>query len=570
MRWSMLNGNEGVVYIMKKFLSAIVLSFAMSFMLFIYAPFELYFTNKEEFWFEAVDLIPVSGVLFAGLFCASLLGFFICAKIHEKLFRVAYILYAIAFFCTYVQGNYLIGKLPPLDGTVVNWSEYSQQRIWCLILWAAVIVLAIVLLFILKYQKFERVAAAGGVLISLMLLSTLVVVGVSEDGFAKKSNLLITTHGELDMSKEQNFVILVLDAVESNAFKEVLAAKPQYEEVFRDFTYFDNTLGAYPFTDRSIPYILSGEWFENEEPFEDYNYRSFYEAEFLTGLRNMGYRIGAYDEQIPLVEGAEELFDNIMYCPDLHYRSLLKMCILETRFIGFCYAPFDLKRFCVIPTYWWDGERAWSGDFRALWFGGSTISLQEESMENGVTLTDQKCFRFIHVDGAHVPFDLRVEEDGRIVTSSQETTYADEVEACLASAKSYLEALKEADVYDNTAIVILADHGYNDMRYEPSEGMESAYGRQNPILLIKGFGEKGDAMRTSKAPISYEDLQGAYSRLLDGAQSADVFEWKEDDERERRFLWFMYNHEDHMAEYLTNGYSDDTLAMRPTGNVYDR
>ena len=74
----------------------------------------------------------------------------------------------------------------------------------------------------------------------------------------------------------------------------------------------------------------------------------------------------------------------------------------------------------------------------------------------------------------------------------------------------------------------------------------------------------------SEAPISYEDLQEAYVRLLDGAQSDAVFDWKEGDTRERRFLEYAPGNEKHMVEYLQKGHAQDLTTMVPTGRVFDR
>ena len=75
--------------------------------------------------------------------------------------------------------------------------------------------------------------------------------------------------------------------------------------------------------------------------------------------------------------------------------------------------------------------------------------------------------------------------------------------------EAYLNKLKEANVYENSSIIILADHGYTE------EG-ETILGRENPLLLIKGKEENHNTMEVSNQPISYDDLQEAYQRLLEG------------------------------------------------------
>ena len=70
------------------------------------------------------------------------------------------------------------------------------------------------------------------------------------------------------------------------------------------------------------------------------------------------------------------------------------------------------------------------------------------------------------------------------------------------------------------------------------------------------------------APISFSDLQDAYIRLMDGAQSDEIFPWKEGDARERRYLYYYYEEEDTITEYIQTGDADDLDTMVETGNIY--
>ena len=91
----------------------------------------------------------------------------------------------------------------------------------------------------------------------------------------------------------------------------------------------------------------------------------------------------------------------------------------------------------------------------------------------------------------------------------------------------------------------------------------------NPALLIKGRGESADSMRTSSAPISYEDLADAFALLADGKGTLEVFKYKDGDTRERRFIKYYYACEDTMEEFIVYGRARDIESMRPTGVVYN-
>ena len=171
-------------------------------------------------------------------------------------------------------------------------------------------------------------------------------------------------------------------------------------------------------------------------------------------------------------------------------------------------------------------------------------------------------FKFIHLNGAHAPFIY--DKDANVIGVEQ-GSYRQSMEASITLAANYIQALKDSGAYDNTALIVMADHGYNGMGEK-----EEDFLRQAALLLIKGRNEQHDTMQISEAPISYEDLQEAYVRLLDGAQSDAVFDWKEGDTRERGFLEYAPGSEKHMVEYLQKGHAQDLTTMVPTGRVFDR
>ena len=77
-------------------------------------------------------------------------------------------------------------------------------------------------------------------------------------------------------------------------------------------------------------------------------------------------------------------------------------------------------------------------------------------------------------------------------------------------------------------------------------------------------------MGISEAPISYEDLQEMYRRLLNGAPGTEVFDAKEGDSRSRRTLIYYYIDEKHMAEFVQTGHAFDLDTLVPTGQTYNR
>ena len=158
-------------------------------------------------------------------------------------------------------------------------------------------------------------------------------------------------------------------------------------------------------------------------------------------------------------------------------------------------------------------------------FTADNTAFKEDLAAQGVVMDETgNRFKFIHLNGAHAPFIY--DKDANVIGVEQ-GSYRQSMEASITLAANYIQALKDSGAYDNTALIVMADHGYNGMGEK-----EEDFLRQAALLLIKGRNEQHDTMQISEAPISYEDLQEAYVRLLDGAQSDAVFDWKEGDTRE--------------------------------------
>ena len=158
-------------------------------------------------------------------------------------------------------------------------------------------------------------------------------------------------------------------------------------------------------------------------------------------------------------------------------------------------------------------------------------------------------------------------EDLENIINELDGTYEQSAQATMVGAMDYVEHLRNSEAYDNTVLIVMSDHGYNGSL---GQNGEATWMRQCALLLIKGRNEHHDTMQISQAPISFEDLQEAYVRLLDGRRSDEVFDWKEGDARERRFLRYSFLDDDHMQEYMQTGYASDMDTMIPTGREYNR
>ena len=79
--------------------------------------------------------------------------------------------------------------------------------------------------------------------------------------------------------------------------------------------------------------------------------------------------------------------------------------------------------------------------------------------QRGISEQDtQAKFQFIHLNGAHVPF---IYDENMNIIDEEEGTYEQTMLAVLSGAGNYVEKLRGSGAYDNTVLIIMADHGYN-------------------------------------------------------------------------------------------------------------
>lgn len=548
----------------RDWLPGVLMAAAISFLLFLYAPVDLYCSNIDEFWFDFDVLLRMATMMFGISLVTLTLLYLLAAWIHPYFYRIGLAVGLAVLLITYVQGNFLVGNLPVLDGTSISWEDYSTLQTESVILCIVVLTIVVLLFLLLKKQLFGKACMYISACLSLMLLVTAITEVFGSNALEPKLKLQISTKNEFVMSGKQNFVIFILDAADSREFSYLLEQNPEYRDIFADFTYYENTVGAYSCTRYAVPYILSGKWYECDTSFEEYMEDLYDKSPLIEELENRNYRIGLYEPDLHAQNNDVLRFDNIFEA-EFKVKSYFGMARQELKLVGYRYAPYWLKKYCVLKQAAFD-EQLEAGE------GSGEITA---SMENrvfldhlnagGITVDDtENSFKFIHLEGAHSPYVYDAEVN--IIDESQ-GTYAQNMEASVTLAERYLSALKKSGTYDNTAIIVMSDHGFNQDIDNADMG-DNPFMRQCGLLLIKGVGEKHDTMQISEAPVSYEDLQEAYRRLLDGAWSDTVFDCREGDHRDRRYLWYAVTDEDYLVEYQQTGYASDLSTMIPTGREF--
>ena len=316
------------------------------------------------------------------------------------------------------------------------------------------------------------------------------------------------------------------------------------------FTYYPNTVGGSTRTVVAMPHLLTGYSYTTGETYTDYVENSYKKNETYDELIKQGYDLGIYTTN---TYGPQNFAKKL-----LNYSSSGKevqsVKILTKKwfkFIGFKYFPHILKKYEWMYSGEFD-EAALSKDENEdvsysinnddVFFGGLE--------ENGFTLENENsAFRLYHLMGMHAPYTL-TKEGGR---NSSGTSLEEQQIGLWKILEGYFENMKKEGIYENSNIVIMADHG--DINQE-----------ENPIFLIKRKGEMG-VLGEDERPVSYDNFQATLLEMIGvDSEEKSVFELDMNDNEERYFYRQSGNK---LIEYVVTGSAYDEKNTKKSGQVYD-
>ncbi|MEE1255071.1 MAG: hypothetical protein UHN47_00950 [Lachnospiraceae bacterium] len=446
---------------------------------FIYPGMETYLTNVDEFsfslkqiwyWYILFILLVSVGV--------SIIYFLFMGKLKEIFL---FMLWSFSI-CAYVQGMFLNGKLFLMDGKEAEWSvgfKLGNFMIWVLLL--GVLYFAYRLI---SAKRKELLVYSSAVLCIMQLVAgiSLIPSCLSQESKGLSTNDYLSTEGLYEVAKEENIIMFVLDTYDVDYVNEILTQKPDFLEPLNGFTYFPDTVSQFSRTFPSVPYMLTEELHFYEKPLNEYVDEAFEKCSFWEQMKEQGYQLYFFEEDENYIgESIRVIAGN--YAKEGHVikeRISFKGCAEAiVRINNYRILPYALKEYYMYTSGIISDlvvkEREW--DMPA--FVANDIEVFEQFKKNKLQISDEsKALRFIHLNGAHAPYTMA--EDG---TKAEEGTISpiSQYIGSMNLVYNYLEMLQQLGVYENSTIVITADHGENYVTTHLEQNT-------NPILFIKPAG----------------------------------------------------------------------------------
>ena len=549
--------------IRNKLFDNIIMILCSCFTAFIFAPLEIFFMNSSKIWFDIYDLLFPVVVYFTGacVLAISVFLFFILIKKQKLADIYTYMLAGIVFIF------YVIGSFVPVhislvdDGESVNWLDLKYNAIHIFI----IAILSLILVFV--YRREKRQSIVKGVLLAVFGIQIFTLVTISlispGDRWKHRNEMILSEKNYQTYSKASNIEILVLDEFDSRVMTELLNSDNSYISLLDGFTYYPDTASLYNFSDCSVTQMLTGAPYKHQTGFDEY-LSNGYDSSYLINRLKGEYSLNIYDDIALLpADMADDLFDNYVQVK-MKVSSKRTLMKYMYKLVGCKYLPFYFRQYCWFASDDLDELKYVENVDDSIDYSDRDITASPCTAANTafyssldeIKVVDDKMFHWHHLRGIHGP-----RNHDAFMQEAENSDVMECAKGLMFMLDRWIGALKDKGVYDNSVILIVADHGTN---LTPDETFRSA----NALFMVKGFNEHHDLMISDKK-VSYSEMDDIYKKLLDGCAGDEAVTGL--DENEVRYFYRGldgYYADGDLIEYLIKEKASDVENVQETGVVY--
>ncbi len=540
-----------------------------------FAPLGIVYGNINQFIFSPGEII---WTLIA--FCAAATAVMTAVGTLLPL-KASLILNAIEFsggLCCYVQSFFLNGKMGTLTGEGDHYSLSTvlvNLLLWVLI--AAVIIVGAILLIKFKKEQLTRsVVMFLALSLTVMQLTAFVSTVFTSDGMTGsgvQKSYYLSDIGEYEISDGKNTVMFIIDTCDGRYLEQTISEYPDIFDGLDGFVYYPNATSTHSRTYPSMPYLLTGEICHFDKPYSEFIDEAYKNNSYIEDIKATGCNIGLYTNDQYVANKGMVSIDN-------------SVSNSETRisFIG------TLKQMGRISLYR-NVPYALKSRFR---YGGESVNenvifIPKSAPQRCITLNDvvfynrlvsdgvtasgsySKAFRLYHMWGAHPggKFDQNMQP-----AKQGSTTQC--IRGNFLIIQDYIEQMKKLGVYEDSTIIITADHGSSNGSSDERPLVIDFAPTVAMLVKPSGCGMSNEGVTTSTAPVCHADLFSTVIASLGGnyeKYGTPVGDHTEGEQRTRYYYnQALYSDEDGeiaLREYAVTGDARDALNWKLTGNDWD-
>lgn len=499
----------------KKLVISFIIAFSISFMYLICGPVEVYAYNSLDFDFLLKDFL---GVFIFISIISSIIYAVITVFLPLKIFNFFSILLVSFNVVSYTQYMFLNIKVANEDGTMVSWNERTEYIIGLTIVW--IVIFGLVAYFLLRvnnrYIYLITISIFLIVIQGTALISNLV--RIHNTGKVI-SNYRIDGKNQFCVADGNNIIVIILDTLGNGSYEKTKEKDPHIDDFLNDFTYYNNYDSLYFPTNPSLTHMFTGYEPDTKDSRYQWAQRAWMSdrcVRFWEILHNNGYTCNEYTFEPEYTFGSTDFLigkiDNVInVSPKTNYRLMMPMMM---KYSAFRYSPYALKPYLEVDISHFRGAVEYT-------LKEPCVELNHEFCEKiitkGITVREdwENAFIIQHLRGMHglSPQDPKegLTNEERIYTSME-------------AVEEYLNQLKSVGKYDDSVIIITADHGTGK-----ADDIQS-------IFFIKRAMETHDDIIYNSSPICSDDFQATILSLIGEnyeEYGTSIDDWKEGEIRER-------------------------------------
>ncbi len=525
----------------EKLLMSGLTSLAVSFMFILFGCIDIYANNMLEFAFTFSDIIGPVLLVFFAVWAALFAILMIFNKGLLNIFTA--FIYGL-IISSYADG-FLSDKALVTSGDVnaMTMLEYNRMLIIYVAFSAGFAILSIIL-----KNNWKKVVVFLSVLLIGMNGASLVSDVATKKLFSDNDincEYVLSNKGLDTVSGDENIIYILFDRFDTNYYDEVIEKYPGYFDDLEGFTLYHGATPVYTRTYPAAAYMISGVPYKAEVAPTEFFDKAYGESQFLKDLKSNGYNINIFADRYYEYNDAKSLIgiaDNVESVSSYStnkteiIKYLSKLSLSRSFRVYLMKTMYRNANHGVVSTL--SNLNCESGTYQ-----DNDAQYYKTIQQNPLTVgNSNKNYTFIYLHGSHTPHIL--DENCEISENADEIS---QTVGAFKIVKEYLNQLKALGVYDNSTIIIAADHG--SPRQETSDYIEQSeeLGNlgQTACIFFKPKNAENKTLQISEAEVSTDNI---IPTIVQDAQlqtdydyGKSLFDIKEGESNPRYFYQSIYD-----------------------------
>jgi len=477
-------------------------------LIFIWNPIIVYSSFSANFDFPAIDIITTNISFLLVSILINIIIYFVLSK------RIRVFFVQINLFLALVV--FLYSSIIPFDVGTLQINFFSEENklaadLYYYILEAILLISIFIIISKIFKSKYKDIILFSLIIINTFLVGQSLYLSIQTGAFFPKQKTSYKS-SEIPFSKtEENIVYFLIDEAQGWMMNKILNNNPDLRESYDGFVWYPNAISVSNFTYASAPSMMNGEDFTIINLNKDDTTSIVKKVTIATDLfyekiKSKGYYLTA--NHLKYAQSEPLKVDNVLPKWSEKWSELVDIKTKDLFWFRRLWqnALFSSTPLFVKPSIY--NHSTWFDNFT----DDNEKQITSTELLNKYTFVDilpqisssnskESNFIFIHSMFTHVPWDM-ITEDNRLI--SDVPPYDNQLQFIEFFA-NWIQWMKANDVYDNTKIILVSDHGkpwwitterldLSDFKLDlKNNGKVNMleFLRLNPLILIKDFNSRG-------------------------------------------------------------------------------